>query len=142
MMLDNNIDFDQTVNSLILANTPLFLVRKLTRDSAVRRLLDEAGPEKILEQLRKATKTEPKDILEKAIIYAHLVALSLTDDVTYLQQASELSASHLEWFNFIAKELLARYRPTTFSVLTTPPSNFEQEHNFRVSNPSTRLIIP
>lgn len=141
MTFNTSIDFSQTITSLVLANTPLFLVRKLVKDPAVQKLFHEVGPEIILSQLKTAVEKEPQDISEKAIIYASLIALSFSKDIKFLLAASKLSAPHLDWFEYIAVELLARYKSTAVHVLDASFGHTLNNQGSRSSTPSTRLII-
>jgi hypothetical protein len=104
-----------------VANTPLFLLRKLKADAAVSRIAREASPEKISLWLRAALKQRPKSVRAAVLPYVLLVSLYLQGNFQYLREASKLPSDHAYWFRYMAELLLNSNATATVTTFTMPP---------------------
>ena len=73
--------------SVAVANTPIFLARRLLENAAVRQAHQLHGAEKIFAALQKISARKPSDLNEAAEAYFYLVALSLDDNKLWLRRA-------------------------------------------------------
>lgn len=112
-------DFDLTPASQIygIANTPLFLIRKLQVDPAVRELSDSIPGEQIVRAIGAAVSREPENPTEAVLPYALLVALWFKPEVEHLEQAATVDAPAFSWFRFIASVLIETFSPIQRQVI-------------------------
>lgn len=117
-------DFDLVEASRVLgvANTPLFLVRKLQADAEIRAISEEVSGEQILEGLAMALSQEPATPVEAVRPYAYLVALWFKPVPVYLKDAAKLSpaAEHWRWFEYISSVLIETYSHVESATLKVP----------------------
>lgn len=115
-------DFDLTEAASVYAvsNTPLFLVRKLQADPAVRALGDGCSGEEIVEALRVAVTTEPQDAQEAVRPYVYLVALWYKPELEHLLEARRIAAPQYLWFAYIASVLIQTFSPVQKQLITVP----------------------
>lgn len=103
-----------------VANTPLFLLRKLREDANIRSVSDEFTGADIVDLLRQALREEPKSPLEAVRPYALLVALSFKPSCEFLQEAARLPAPFADWFPYIAEVLAETFSPVQSQQLQAP----------------------
>lgn len=114
----DNISLERAEASFAVANTPLFLLRRLQSDSAVQDITNSGiGGSTILRALKKAIRLKPRTLHDAVRPYVYLVALSQNRDVSYLEEASRLDAQHFDWFGYIASVLMETYRPTSVETV-------------------------
>jgi hypothetical protein len=70
------IDLHEAEVSVAVANTPIFLARRLRENSAVRRAHDLYGPDKLFVALQSLAARKPDNLSQAAEVYFYLVALS------------------------------------------------------------------
>jgi hypothetical protein len=121
-------DLQQAQANFAVANTPLFLVRKLQEDPAVRLLARQVNPNLLLEELRKSVQKRPETLRESVIPYVCLVALWFNNDATFLENAVSVKPAYSDdWFDYIRSVLIKTFRPTHTYVthvpltITSPP---------------------
>jgi hypothetical protein len=114
------IDLREAGLSVAVANTPIFLARRLLENAAVRQAHQLHGAEKIFAALQKISARKPSDLNEAAEAYFYLVALSLDDNKLWLRRAGALSAPHVKWFADVADYLLGTARATVISSVHAP----------------------
>jgi len=102
-----DIDLTLAERDFTVANTPLFLLRRLQRDSAVRRISESMTTEEILSYIRDYVTKEPATVREAVLPYACLVALSIKPDIFGLKNAT-LIVPHAwhRWFNYMRTVLV------------------------------------
>ena len=105
----DTINFAEAYASYAVANTPLFLVRKLRDDDAVREVSRQLTSDEILQALKLSIEHRPLDIDSTIRPYVLLVALYMKPTIDGLVEAKELSAPHWRWFAQIRDHLLATY---------------------------------
>jgi hypothetical protein len=115
------IDLKQACSVFAVANTPLFLLRKLRQDASVLEISRSFSGEEILGHLRDLISREPETMLDHTLPYVCLVALALKDDDRDLKRAMTIPApTKWNWFDYIRKVLVETYTPTTHTTLWVP----------------------
>ena len=94
-----------------VANTPLFLLRKLRSDPAVLEIARVAQPKAILSALKKSLRRKPKTLSDAVSPYVYLVALSMTRDLGWMEEAARTRCS-LCRLVLVYRESGPRYLPT------------------------------
>lgn len=120
MTTPSEIDLNQACEAFAIANTPLFLVRKLQADPAVHAARDRFSGQQLFDILLEALRDEPKSIIDSVRPYALLVALSLQGDIEHLRAASQVSAKGWDWFEYIAAFLVETFSPITTEIIRVP----------------------
>jgi hypothetical protein len=121
MSTPNTINLDQAAATFAISNTPLFLLRRLRADAAVKEISTAWKPKDILKALKSAGKKKPQTLNDAVAPYVYLVALSFNDDVAFLRKAASIAVPHHRWYSYIAQVLIDTYRPTSRLAITPPP---------------------
>jgi len=134
-------DLSQAAYTYGLANTPLFLVRKLQDDPAIRAISNSCSEDVILQSLRLLMGQEPTSALEAVKPYAYLVALWFKPEIGPLQQAAEMKTRAHQWYSYVAEVLIETYSPVQTQLIEVPgvlpaPSVTPEE-----APTSTRVIV-
>ena len=139
----NPYDFDLTEASRIyaVANTPLFLVRKLQADPAVKAICDACAGQQIVEALRATIMVEPANSVEAVRPYAFLVALWFKPEVEHLQAAATFQTSIYNWYQYVAQVLVETFSPVQRQVIEVPGIVRTQSASAGSSTPTTGVII-
>jgi hypothetical protein len=95
------IDLREAAIAVAVANTPIFLARRLRENPALKRAYDLHGSAKIFAALRELTQEELADIEQATEAYFYLVALSLDNDTSWLRKAKAFLPQDLKWFETI-----------------------------------------
>jgi len=118
MSSQHDYDYQNAEAAFVLANTPLFLLRKLRSDPVVRAIAVDLSDDEIMSSLRAAVQQKPTDIREAVLPYLYLVALSIKGKIAPLREAAAIDVPYAEWFKYIGNYLLKSFIPTaTVSVL-------------------------
>jgi hypothetical protein len=115
-------DLAQAVSDYAVANTPLFLLRKLRVNQTVADIARLASGPVILSELRQALSRRPRTLRGAVLPYALLVALSMTSNTLLLRRAATLRAPHHEWFTYLCEVLSNGSTPTVTSTIQLPTS--------------------
>ena len=113
----NELDLVRASRVYSVANTPLFLVRKLQEDPAVRATSERYAGEEIVATLREVIKAEPNTPEDAVLPYMLLVALAFKHTIEHLQRASELETEIFNWYSYIAQALLLSFSPIKQSTI-------------------------
>jgi len=103
-----------------VANTPLFVVRKLQEDPSVQTLGRESSGEDILRFLEVVTRARPENPVEAVTPYALLVALWFKPEARYLHDAARIPAPFHPWYSYIADALISTFSPIKHQAITVP----------------------
>jgi hypothetical protein len=103
-----------------VSNVPLYLLRKLQGEAAVREVSMTASCDEIFQRLDETLKIKPTSLHEAVEPYVLLVALSKKGDVSYLEKASALRAPYHDWFNYLASVLITTHLTTKINSLFIP----------------------
>jgi hypothetical protein len=108
------VEFSQASHAYAVANTPLFLIRKLQQDPVVHEISRSFSGEQILEELRRSVEHEPRGLVDYVRPYVYLTALSRQQQDLYLKSAGQLANSaKWDWFEYMRQVLLSTYAPTS-----------------------------
>jgi hypothetical protein len=109
----DNISLSLAERDFLVANTPMFLVRKLQANSSIRRIGAEMSSEDILSALRDVAQRKPETLRDEVMPYALLVALFEKRDFNALRSSTLISANwHHRWFDYIRTALIQLFQPT------------------------------
>ena len=136
------VDLRLAESSFAVANTPMFLIRKLRADPAVQELGSSHRSEEILRAIEAAVGTKPRTLLDAVRPYVYLVALSFDRDVSYLVRASQIRAPYFDWYEYIAQVLREAHKTTSFQSLATRSVLVQPQVSARSTASVTRLMIP
>jgi hypothetical protein len=128
MTAQRNLSYRNAASALLLANTPLFLLRKLQSDSAVAETARNLTDDGIMRALKMSAQQQPTGISEEVLPYVYLVALSLKGNRALLKQAADIDVPYAEWFKYIANYLVKSGTPTstkTVSIILSPKPTIE-----------------
>jgi hypothetical protein len=110
-----------------VANTPLFLIRKLREDSAVLEISSSFEGSAIIEALKEVLEHNPQTPEEYVRPYVYLVALAQKPQNVFLRQALSLAGHEKwDWYEYVAAVLLETYMATQFQRVT--PQNALQSY--------------
>jgi hypothetical protein len=121
-----SVDLSSAQSAFMVANSPLFLLRKLRDDPTVATIARRSRGATILSQLRRSLSREPRALHTAVVPYVYLVALSMQPDIKYLREASALPAPHHAWYTYLSGVLLQSYKPTTVQMVTVPSKEAER----------------
>jgi hypothetical protein len=119
-MKADNFDLTEASRAYAVANTPLFLIRKLSDDPAVRTISEACTGEEILSELERTIQSEPQSALEAVRPYALVVALSLKSTNEHLNRAAAFTTSSFGWYGYITQVLTETYSPITRAEIDVP----------------------
>jgi len=120
MKTTRKIDFGGAEAAFAVANTPLFLLRKLRADGAAGNIARSNSGRAILADLARALRRKPVGFAESVLPYLLIVALSYKPDIRFLRAASRKHALHYPWYSYIANVLLQEFRSTSKSNVRVP----------------------
>lgn len=121
MTSPNDIDLEEAALTYSVANTPLYLVRKLRSDPAVSEIASRYSGEQILLALQESVVDDPLSPQQSVRPYAYLVALSFKSSLEDLRTASEIIAPHWDWYHYVAEYLIQNYHPILIQSISSPP---------------------
>jgi len=100
-----------------VANTPIYLIRRLQEDPAVYEIAKFSG-EDILQALRNAVRVQPESLLDYTRPYVYLVALSKLPSEDFLRSVDTDGMENWRWLPYMKQVLLETYLPlSTGTVL-------------------------
>ena len=103
---------------LTVANTPIFLVNKLRRDSQMAVLANKLSSTELVTNIARCLKRPPSNVYEEVEPYVYLVALAMKGDIRFLKEFTQVSDENYRWFAYLADYL---FRTTTATLTTTNP---------------------
>jgi hypothetical protein len=113
-------DLSEACAAFAVANTPLFLLRKLRKDPAVLNISRSFNAVLILDEFKKAVLDEPKNLEETVRPYVYAVALANEPSDEYLREAAKLELSKWDWLEYLIQVLLETYTPTNQEEIWVP----------------------
>jgi len=132
------IDTQTAEAALAVANTPLFLLRKLRADPIVASLARDRNAEELLSSLREISQKEPQTLQDLVLAYVYLVSLSLKENLSNLHAAAAIPIQ-AEWYRYIANYLAQSAEPTV-RVNLTFPQHWSANNVSIKSSSNTQLI--
>jgi hypothetical protein len=117
-MIDlSGINFSGAESTLLVANTPMFIIRKLRADSAVITLARTFEADALAETLRERLTTPPQTPRDRAIPYALMVALSLKNKRAMIKDLLPNLGEHYPWLRAVGESLFSSLSPVTTNEL-------------------------
>jgi hypothetical protein len=120
-MISDKFNLTNAQSQYAVANTPLFLVRKLQEDPVVKTISDTLTGVEILRELEQAVSHRPDNLLQAVLPYVCLVALWMKPDAAFLRGATKIKpVQNDEWFKIVRQALIQTYRPTARQLISVP----------------------
>ena len=141
MIALHQIDLSQAEANFAVANTPLFLIRKLCADPAVQKISSSFSGDDILRTLKIDASDKPATLLDMVRPYAYLVALYFNKDASYLKKAAKIPVKHFDWFQDIANVLINTYQSTLIQHGHSTGELMATEISSKTEAPVSRVII-
>lgn len=142
MTLPTTMQFDTAEAAYMVANTPLYLARRLQADEAVRALNLVWSADQIAAEYRASVSRAPQTLRELVTPYVCLAALSLRDDITALkEQTSASPLTAYRWLEQIRQIFIETYRPVTRQAFKVPRPGHPNLTSYS-SAPLTRVVVP
>jgi hypothetical protein len=116
------LDLSRAASDLLVANSPMFLLRKLATDAAVQTLAKETPTPVLLKALAQGLQRKPRSPRSSVLPYAILVALSQKGDFSALTEARKRRAPFHRWYSYLAAMLAQDAQATSFNALDFPPA--------------------
>src|SRR5208337_2829318 len=115
-------NLEQAALNYAVANTPLFLLRKVREDPVTREIADSFSGQAILAELRSSVDRSPENLLDYVRPYVYLVALSMKPEDVHLRAAARLpNIEKWNWLSYLQGVLLETYTPTESAVINLQP---------------------
>lgn len=101
-----------------VANTPLFLIRKLREDSAVFEIAASFDGAAIVEELKNVLQRDPQTPEDYVRPYVYIAALAQKSEDRFLRQAFSLPGHEKwDWYEYVAGALLEMYMATKIQTV-------------------------
>jgi hypothetical protein len=112
MISIETVDLTAAERDFVVANTPMFLARRLQSNPVINHMAQEIASDTILQWLKGAASTEPQNVRDSVIPYVLIVSLFLKGDLRALREAT-LIVPHAayRWFDYIRTALIQLYKP-------------------------------
>jgi hypothetical protein len=121
MSMPPDFNLDSAEAAYAVANTPLYLLRKLQGDPVSQSLKERMTADDILTAFRAAATTEPQTLRDLVLPYVYLAALSLQQELGALRKSTEVvPRPEYKWLDYIRRVLIENYRPTSRVVVPGP----------------------
>jgi hypothetical protein len=114
------VDLSGAQSVLAVANSPLFILRKLREDPTTAKIAGAASGHAIFNLLKTSLRRNPRTLRSAVAPYVYVVALSMQRDIKYLRQASRIHAPYPRWFKIVCAALLDSYQAATVQTVTVP----------------------
>jgi hypothetical protein len=135
------IDLHDAELAVAVANTPIFLARRLQENPAVQRAHVLHGADKIFGALEAVSARKPRDLSEATEVYFYIVALSFDDQKSWLRRARTLPAPHIKWFSDIADYLIDTSNSTVVTTVQAPTRIIVGQQSAHDAAANTRTVI-
>jgi hypothetical protein len=142
MKSPDEINLAQACRTFAVANTPLFLLRKLRSDPAISEIARRFSADEILDAIRDAVERDPAELLHAVRPYAYVVALSKKPQDKELREASRISAPKWGWFSFIASVLIDSFSSVSVQQIQIPVFTQSPSYSIRSNEPVKIFILP
>jgi len=118
----SQIPLPEAEHTFAVANTPLYLIRKLRQDPIVYEISRSFSGDQILAELNRALSVKPSALADYVRPFVYLVALWHMREDRYLKLSPEKTdAGEREWYNYVRRFLLETYSPTIDVTVQIPP---------------------
>lgn len=124
-----DVDLSGAIAIFAVANTPLFLARRLQSESVVHELVYSFDGEMILSALKDSIQNKPRNLEEEVFPYVLLVSLFFKGDAL-LEAAMKMEARNHPWFSYLAKVLRKKYVPGSYVSFDVAPPGMDEGNDF------------
>jgi len=137
------VDMTSLYQAFAVANTPLFLLRKV-KESPVTTLVQQYSSEEIFRALQDALREKPVDMSGFVAPFVYIVAIAEKGDLDLLAKAASLCAPFHNWYKEIGEAVVALARPTTVQKFAGLSSIVQAPNPIRstVNSSSTSSTAP
>ena len=112
-------DFSELQNIFTVANTPVYMYRKLRQSRAVAEIVNSYSEQEIFEALSDACNKTPHSLRELTIVYSLLTALSFFPHQNI--ELDKLNVLGVKWFSELRKLVMNEpNRPILHETITVP----------------------
>lgn len=119
-----------------VANTPLFLIRKLRQEPVVSDIARSFSGKEILGALQDALEREQTELQDIVAPYVYVVALSFEIADQYLNEAAKLpNLKKWDWLEYILQVLAESYTPTTRQPIVISGEALRPQISFTIIAP-------
>ncbi|MER8734361.1 hypothetical protein NKH28_32010 [Mesorhizobium sp. M1227] len=119
MSRSSDFDLRNAVTAFVVANTPLFLLRKLQSEESLIRQINESTSERaLISKLKAALRTKPKNLHSAVRPYVYLVALANREAFMALKQFAGHHYEAYPWFEYLTDVILQTGQTTTMTEAT------------------------
>ncbi len=121
MKLFSKFDLSDSAQTFAVANTPLFLLRKLRQDPVVLEIARSLSARELLAEFHESLHAAPKDLVEAVAPFVYASALSMKESDAYLLDASRNPAiDQRDWLRFFVETLFRTFSPTSRVDILVP----------------------
>jgi hypothetical protein len=132
----NEISFTEAEHTFAVANTPLYLIRKLRQDLTIYEISRSFSGDQILAELDSALRVKPASLADYVRPFVCLVALWHKPEDKYLKMSPQIpNATEGDWYNYVRRVLIETYSPTINLRVQAPP-------RAQLSRPSVHTDAP
>ena len=121
-MKPEEVNLTDTANIYLIANTPIFLIRRLQADPSVYALAQLCAPLDLYAGIASSLAKSPNNPIEAVRPFAFLVALRIQNCAELFYRAAELPAPSLPWFPTVARMLGVTFVPNANVTMTVTPA--------------------
>lgn len=107
------INLQSAMAAFAVANTPMYLFRKLRADHTIQETSKHASAKEIYASLKSSLSQPPKSLEDSVRPYAYLVALLFAGEAPFIMKARTISAPHHPWYSYLSNAVALEIRPTT-----------------------------
>jgi len=133
----SQISFSEAEHTFAVANTPLYLIRKLRQDPTVYEVSKRFSGEEILGELKHVLMVEPSSLADYVRPFVYLVALWHMPDDKYLKMSPQIAnASERDWYKYVKRVLIETYSPTIDLRVQLPSRVSSSMPSFQSDAPS------
>lgn len=101
-----------------VANTPLFLIRKLRVDPDVHEISRAFDGIQLLAELERSLQSKPENLRQSVLPYVLLMSLFFKGDKSFLTASGTVARNYEDdWFEYVRQVLIQTYRTTQFTTL-------------------------
>jgi hypothetical protein len=131
-----NVNYDTAIANFVVANTPIFLLRKLRSDSCVWRLAQLCSADELFSELAASLANKPESLADAVKPYALVAALAQKGDLTLLREIAKHPAPFSDWFSEITNILIQTTESTATTFFMPPQYHLFQQNKIATDSPT------
>ncbi len=132
-------DFNSASSAYLVANTPLFLLRKLREDPNIGELARSVTSEQLFDALKYAAQKDANTLADRVRPFILLVALAIKGDINRLRETTGVRPPiRADWFDYLCRVLIETHRPTMRSTIKLATAKL---HGTSASNSGATEVV-